>query len=108
MASLCNTSGETAWLDAALRKGTSRYCNEADVEIGSWIEKMGFTNVQPDKGYLTATQWSASGSGSTGAAIRIVWAVLMDRHRGGVFVVHNPASFSKGANFAVWPVRVGK
>jgi hypothetical protein len=107
LASLCNTSGEIAWLNGPLKDGRSRFCNEADVDMGRRIEETGFTNVQQDKGYLTATQWSGSGSGSAAPAIRVVWGVLMGRHRGGVFVARNSASFSEGANFAVWPVRGG-
>ena len=102
MASLCNTNGITAWLNEVLSKGTSGYCNEADIDIGSWIGKMGFTNVQSDKAYWTSTHWSVSGNGSTATAISAVWAVVMTGNRGGVFVVGKPA------NFAVWPVRGGK
>jgi hypothetical protein len=102
MASLCNTNGDTAWLNEVLSQATSGTCNKADVDIGISLGKIGFTNVQSDKAYWTSTHWSVSGNGSAATSLSAVWAAVLAGNRGGVFVVGRPA------NFAVWPVRGAK
>jgi hypothetical protein len=101
IASLCNEDGDTAWLDDIVGKAFDGRCNKTKVDLGSWLAKQGFTDVQSDKPYWTSTHYSASGNGYTATAISAVWAAVMTDNSG-VFVVGKPGKF------AVWPVRTAK
>jgi hypothetical protein len=101
VASLCNEAGDTTWLNDVLGKEVVGRCNKTKVDLGSWLTKEGFTNVQSDKPYWTSTHYSVSGNGYSATAISAVWAAVMTDD-GGVFVVGKPGKF------AVWPVRTAK
>jgi hypothetical protein len=101
IASLCNQTGDIAWLDEVVGKATSGHCNRESVIHEEFLARQGFTNIQSDKAYWSSTHYSASTGTTQATAVSVLWAAVMIDN-GGVFAVGRPAKF------AVWPVRGGK